>query len=256
MPAVFISHGSPMVAIQRGAYQDALAAFGHKLRPRAILAISAHWGSHRSIGITGAVRHSTIHDFGGFAPELYELTYNAPGSPELAQRVVDLFSQVGLQSTITVNRGLDHGVWIPLHLMFPEPDIPVVALSVPLQFSPEELYQLGEILAPLRQEGTLIIGSGGVVHNLGLVHFENEDAPIDPWASEFDSWFRNAIRHRNLPELFNFASKAPHAALAVPTFEHFAPVFVTLGAGGAGEASTIFEGFVHGNVSMRSFAIA
>jgi len=256
MPAVFISHGSPMVALQRGDYQDALAAFGGALRPKAIVAISAHWSSGKAIGITGSMRHSTVHDFGGFPRELYELTYNAPGSPELAQRIVGFLAQAGWQSAITENRGLDHGVWIPLRLIFPAADIPVVALSVPLQHSPAELYRIGEVLAPLRREGVMILGSGGIVHNLHLVHFEDEHAPVNAWAAEFDSWFRDTVQQQNLPDLLDFASKAPNARLAVPTFEHFAPVFVVLGAGNRGDASTIYEGFVHGNISMRSFAIA
>ena len=257
MPAVFISHGSPMVAIQRGPYQDALAKFGREVRPRAIVAISAHWGSGKTMSITGSERHDTVHDFGGFPPTLYELTYNTPGSPELASRIAGLLRQAGWNSEITRERGLDHGVWIPLRLMYLEADIPVVAMSVPLQLTPAELYRVGQALAPLRAEGVLILGSGGVVHNLRLVHFEDVHHPVDSWAAEFDRWFRNAIEHKNLADLFNYETAAPHAQVAVPTFEHFAPVFVVLGAGAdARQIMTICEGFEHGNISMRSFAIS
>ena len=169
MPAVFVSHGSPMVAVQHGGYQDALAALGRKVRPNAIVAISAHWGSSTAIAINGARQHSTMHDFGGFPPALYELTYNAPGSPELAERIVGLLGRGDWKTNITTDRGLDHGVWIPLRLLYPAADIPVVELSVPLQLAPDELYRVGEALAPLRREGVLILGSGGVVHNLRLV---------------------------------------------------------------------------------------
>jgi 4,5-DOPA dioxygenase extradiol len=141
--------------------------------------------------------------------------------------------------------------------MYPEADISVVELSVPLQMSPEELYRIGEALAPLRAEGVLILGSGGVVHNLRLVHFEDVNHPVDSWATEFDTWFRDAVAQKKLAELFNFQNSAPHARLAVPTFEHFAPVFVVLGAGAkVDDVSTIYEGFEHGNISMRSFAMA
>ena len=156
MPVVFISHGSPMVAIQRGPYQDSLAEFGRKVHPRAIVAILAHWDSSTAIGINEAARHSTMHDFAGFPPALYELTYNAPGSPEVAKYIASLLREGKWEPGITTGRGLDHGVWIPLRLMYPGADIPVVELSIPLQFSPEELYRIGEALAPLRRGGVQI----------------------------------------------------------------------------------------------------
>lgn len=255
-PAVFISHGSPMVAIQRGAYQDAVAQFGRSVRPKAIVTISAHWGSGTTIGITGAARHTTIHDFGGFPAALYEQTYNAPGSPELAARIAGLLGTGGWAAEITQERGLDHGVWIPLRLMYPAAEVPVVALSIPLQMSPAELYRIGEALAPLRREGVLVLGSGGIVHNLRLVNFVDQHAAVELWAAEFDGWFRDAVQQKNLHALFDFAKAAPQARRAVPTFEHFAPVFAVLGAGGAGAVSTIYEGFEHGSISMRSFAVA
>ena len=256
-PAVFISHGSPMVAVQRGAYQYALAEFGRTVRPSAIVAVSAHWGSADTISINGAVRHSTMHDFGGFPSALYELTYNAPGSPELAERIASLLRADKWEPKVISGRGLDHGVWIPLRLMYPDADIPVVEVSVPLQFPPEDLYRIGEAMAPLRHEGVLILASGGVVHNLRLAHFEDVHHAVDPWAAEFDAWFRDAVEQNQLTDLFRFQVTAPHAQLAVPTFEHFAPVFVVLGAGApASRVATIYEGFEHGNISMRSFAIA
>ena len=141
--------------------------------------------------------------------------------------------------------------------MYPAADIPVVELSVPLQFAPKDLYRIGEALAPLRREGALIIGSGGVVHNLRLVHFEDVHHPVDSWAAQFDAWFADAVAQKQLTELFNYREAAPHAQLAVPTFEHFAPVFVVLGAASeSGRVSTIYQGFEHGNISMRSFAMA
>jgi 4,5-DOPA dioxygenase extradiol len=162
------------------------------------------------------------------------LSYNAPGSPELASRVADLMSAGGFSSAATRDRGLDHGTWIPLRLMYSEANIPVVALSVPLRLSPEELYRLGQTLRSLRREGILVLGSGGVVHNLRLVHFDNIYIPVDNWAAEFDAWFADAVERMKLKELFDFRETAPHAQLAVPTFEHFAPVFAVLGAAADG----------------------
>lgn len=257
MPAVFISHGSPMVAVESGPYQDALAEFGRKFRPSAIVAISAHWGTSTSISITGATRHTTIHDFGGFPPALYELTYNAPGSPDLAERIAELLREGGWDAKVDPARGLDHGVWIPLRLMFSDAEAPVVEISVPLRLPPEVLYRIGEALTPLRDERVLILGSGGVVHNLRLIHFQDVNHAVDPWAAEFDEWFRTAVEQKKLTELFHFRETAPHAPLAVPTFEHFAPIFVVLGAASrGGNISTIYQGFEHGNLSMRSFSIA
>lgn len=245
-----------MVALQSGPYQDALAEFGRKSKPKVILAISAHWASDRTINITGANRHATVHDFGGFPAALYDLRYDAPGDPALAARIDKLLQGAGWSASVTTDRGLDHGVWIPLRLMYPAADIPVIALSIPLLFSPQELYKLGETLAPLRSEGVLIFGSGGIVHNLRLVNFADQHAPVEKWADEFDAWFRDAVANHDLGVLFDFENKAPHARLAVPTFEHFAPVFVVLGAGNTGTVSTIYDAFEHGTVSMRSFAIA
>jgi 4,5-DOPA dioxygenase extradiol len=243
-----------MTVVQTGPYQDALADFGRAVRPEAIIAISAHWGSGSTIDITNSQRHTTIHDFGGFPAALYELAYDAPGSPKLAERTAALLHASGHQTEMS-DRGLDHGVWIPLRLMYPAADVPLVSLSLPLQFSPEELYKVGEALAPLRREGVMILGSGGIVHNLRRVRFEDIHYPVEPWAAEFDTWLRDAVQQKKTADLFDFLHKAPHAQLAVPTFEHFAPLFVVLGAG-AGDVSIIYEGFEHGNISMRSFAIA
>ena len=257
MPAVFVSHGSPIVAIQTGPYQDALAQFGRSVRPRAIVAISAHWGSGRAISVTSVEHNTTIHDFGGFPAPLYELTYNAPGYPELASHIVGLLNQRGFQAATTTDRGLDHGTWIPLRLMYPEAHIPVVAISIPLRLKPEDLYKIGEALRPLREQGVMVLGSGGIVHNLRLVHFEDRDSPVERWAAEFDRWFRDAVEQKNVADLFNYETVAPHAQLAVPTFEHFAPVFVVLGAASSdSQVTTIYEGFEHGNVSMRSFSVS
>ena len=256
MPSVFVSHGSPMVALGAGPYQDALAQFGRSVRPCAIVVISAHWGSGKTISVTSVKHNATIHDFGGFPAPLYELTYNAPGDPALASDIVRLLPENGFHPATTTDRGLDHGTWIPLRLMYPEADIPVVAMSVPLELSPEELYRLGRALAPLRDQGVMILGSGGIVHNLRLVRFADPQAPVERWAAEFDRWFRDAVEQNKVADLFGYARAGPHAQLAVPTLEHFAPVFVVLGAASdPKEVTTIYAGFEHGNISMRSFAL-
>jgi 4,5-DOPA dioxygenase extradiol len=256
-PAIFVSHGSPMVALERGPFQDALAEFGRKVRPQAIVAISAHWDSSTSVLINTAERYETTHDFGGFPRALYELEYSPPGSPELAQRTSGLLSAAGWKSEMISSRGLDHGVWIPLRLMYPEADIPVVQVSVPLDLTPQQLYDVGKTLKPLRSENTMIFGSGGIVHNLRMFRGGPIDQPVEPWVKEFDDWFKDKLAQNQIADLLRYRELAPHAELAVPTFEHFAPVFIVLGAAsGSKKVECIFEGFQYGALSMRSFAIA
>jgi 4,5-DOPA dioxygenase extradiol len=251
-PAVFVSHGSPMVAIQDGAYQQALKAFGDKLTPTSILVVSAHWDSGRTVSITDCDRNTLIYDFGGFPRELYELKYDAPGSKSLASEVasqLDSKFKVELDSS----RGLDHGAWVPLRLMFPKADIPVVELSIPTSLSPQELFELGRQLAPLRERGTLILGSGGIVHNLRTVDFHAQHGSPEAWAEKFNRWFAETLEARDIQQLFNYES-APNSKLAVPTPEHFVPVFVVMGAAENSKApETIFEGFEYRTISMRSF---
>ena len=244
-----------MVAVETGPYQDAITAFGRQVRPQAIVAISAHWGSSTAISISAVEKYETIHDFGGFPRALYELTYSPPGSPELAQRIAGLLASAGCEHDLVSDRGLDHGVWVPLRLMYPEADIPVVQLSVPLQLTPEQLYKIGEALRPLRSEGVLVFGSGGIVHNLFLFRGGEADQPVVPWAAEFDRWFAEKLEQQDVAALLNYEKLAPHAGEAVPTFEHVAPVFIVLGAA-AGKVEPIFEGFQYGSISLRSFAIA
>ena len=252
-PAIFISHGSPMVAIESGPYQDAMAAFGATQLPVAIAVISAHWDSGKKIRVTSASTNSLIYDFGGFPRALYELQYDAPGDPELAKRIAALLSPRAV--ALDPQRGLDHGAWVPLRLMFPNANIPVVEISIPANLPPRELFAIGQSLAPLRQEGVLLMGSGGIVHNLRTVDFAQKNGAPEQWAVDFDKWFAKAVAERNHEVIFNYEA-APNARAAVPTPEHFVPVFVTLGA--AENAKTlvnIYEGFEHRTISMRSFAL-
>jgi 4,5-DOPA dioxygenase extradiol len=254
LPAVFVSHGSPMVAIETGKYQDALAAFGAGVSPKAILVVSAHWDTRNEISITSRDRNSVIYDFGGFPAELYALKYDAPGSPALATEIASILRPTHAVE-LDSSHGLDHGAWVPLRLMFPRADIPVVELSIPTSFSPQDLFQIGKLLAPLRERGVLILGSGGIVHNLRAVHLSNQHGPAEPWAEQFDRWFADALAAREFHQLFGYES-APNSRLAVPTPEHFVPAFVVMGAAENAKAlNTIYEGFEYGTISMRSFAL-
>jgi len=241
-----------MSALGGDDHAAALRAFGDTQQPRAIVVISAHWQMPRPLRITAWDQAPLVYDFGGFPKELYDIAYPAPGDPSLAARIAGMLKG----ATLEKRRGLDHGAWVPLRLAWPDAGIPVVQLSLP-EASPEELFQLGTALRPLREEGILIAGSGGIVHNLRRVQLWDKNAALDPWAVEFDGWVAARIEAGEIQELFSYRGSAPHAALAVPTPEHFDPLFVALGAAFPEEkAETIFEGFQYGNLSMRSFAFA
>lgn len=258
MPVVYISHGSPIVALRENNFTRALAQMAKDLpRPRALAVVSAHWEAPSPIRVTGAPRPTTIYDFSGFPDELYRLTYPSPGSPDLATEIVRLLSEAGLQAAIDPRRGLDHGAWVPLLHAYPAADVPVVEVALPVPRSPEGLLTLGQALAPLREDGILLVGSGGIVHNLPRLHWNDEDAVVDPWAKAFDDWVRARLTTLDSQAIAGYRDAAPHARLAVPTTEHFDPIFFVLGAASKRDRVVdIYEGFHYGNLSMRTFALA
>ncbi|HZI92852.1 MAG TPA: class III extradiol ring-cleavage dioxygenase [Patescibacteria group bacterium] len=256
-PVVFISHGAPTVALEEHEdYARALARFGRSAGPlRAIVVMSAHWESAGPARVTTAGRPELIYDFYGFPDPLYTMTYPAPGDPNLAQEMVSLLARAGCGAAAEMRRGWDHGVWVPLRLMFPVPVAPVIEISLPRPSTPADLLRVGSAMAPLRDSGVLLIGSGGIVHNLRRIRLEEKEGPVDDWAREFDDWFADRLARRDVEALVSYRSMAPHAALAAPTTEHFDPVFFVLGASDAGDPIlTIHEGIQFGNLSMRSFA--
>jgi 4,5-DOPA dioxygenase extradiol len=255
LPAVFFAHGSPLSALGGDAHAAALRAYGEwHSGARAILVVSAHWQVSQPVRVTAWDQAPLLYDFGGFPEELYHLTYPAPGSPALAARVVNLLQSAGQQARFERERGLDHGAWTPLRLAWPDAATPVIEVSMPF-IPPQELFQLGRALRPLRDDGYLAAASGGIVHNLSRVRLADKDAPVDPWAAEFDAWVAEAVAARDLEKLLAYRRTAPHARLAVPTTEHFDPLFVVLGLAYPDEqVETIFEGFHYGNLSMRSFS--
>ena len=252
-PALFVSHGSPLLALDQGAYAEALRRFAGSVRPSAIAVVSAHWLSREGLFVTSSGRPETLYDFGGFPRALYELSYPARGAPELARRIVDKLSAMGLSAVPQGTRGLDHGAWIPLRLGWPEANVPVLQLSLPRELGPERLLSLGKALAPLREEGVLLVGSGGIVHNLRAL--QPDDAPVDPRAKAFDDWFAQKLDKLDIESLAMWP-RAPEADFAVPTPEHLAPVFVVLGARRPEDrVETVFQGFQHGSLSLRTFAL-
>jgi 4,5-DOPA dioxygenase extradiol len=244
-----------MAALDPGPYADALAAFGKTVSPRVLIVISAHWEGS-GVRIASAARPELIYDFGGFPRELYELKYPAPGSPDVAAEIAKELSRDGIEAILDDRRGWDHGVWVPLRLMFPEARTPVVEVSLPMRATSLELFRIGQSLTQLRERGALILGSGGIVHNLRLMNFAQKNAPPDAWALEFQEWVRSAVERRDLESLFQYRKLAPHAARAVPTEEHFLPLFPVLGAAGNySQVKPICEGIEHANMSLNSFAL-
>lgn len=252
-PAVFVSHGAPTLAIEQNDTVDFLKRLGGELgKPSAILCVSAHWNTEVPT-VSGAERPETIHDFGGFPDELYRMRYPAPGAPGIAKRVQGLLGDAGLACTISPERGLDHGAWVPLRLMYPEADVPVTQLSVQPSLGAEHHLRLGRALTPLLEEGVLILATGSVTHNLSRIG--RGDAPPE-WAGEFDEWLSRKISDGALDELLDYRRLAPHAPLAHPTDEHLLPLFVAMGAG-SGEAGVrgrgLHRGWTWGSLSMAAY---
>jgi 4,5-DOPA dioxygenase extradiol len=255
-PVLFVSHGAPTIALETEGLPAALAAFAASIqRPRAVIAVSAHWGVHREIGITSAPYPRLLHDFVGFPEELNRLEWPAPGAPDLAARAVARLEATGFRAALDPARGLDHGVWIPLRFAYPEADVPVVQIALPDE-APPVLARMGAALAPFRDEGVLLVASGGLVHNLARVQLDAPGATPDPWAVRFDAWVAERIATLDLHGLARWREEAPDAELAQPTPEHLAPVFVALGAQAPGDRpETLHAEIRHGNLSLRSFAL-
>ena len=249
-PALFISHGAPTLAGEHDGFATELARWGQALgRPRAAVVVSAHWvaGAAR----TGVERQAELmYDFGGFPDELYTIKYAAPGWPELAARVRELTG-----ATAEADRPLDHGVWVPMLKMYPQADVPIVQVALPLATGPAGWIALGRALAPLRQDGVAIIGSGGAVHNLRRLAWGGR-GPIAPWAAAFDQWIVDTVGRRDLAALGRVLEDVPSLHDAHPTVEHLAPLLVAAGAAAVGDAlppaTFPIAGWVLGSLSMRS----
>ena len=225
-PALFIGHGSPMNTLEDNRYTRAWRSLGQQLpRPRAILAVSAHWYVSM-LAVTAMAIPETIHDFGGFPQALFDFQYPAPGSPALAARVQELLKPLSV--TADHDWGLDHGTWSVLAHLFPAADIPVIQISIDRSQPPAFQYQLGQRLAPLRDEGVLIIGSGNVVHNLGAINWSDSAAPHD-WASRFERQVKDRLLRREHAALIDYLRLDPEARLAVPTPEHYLPLLTIIG---------------------------
>jgi 4,5-DOPA dioxygenase extradiol len=229
LPGVFISHGAPSLPIDPSMPSAEFASLADRLpRPRAILMLSAHWGTAQPVASI-ATRPETIHDFYGFPRALYELRYPAPGAPELGTRAAGVLTANGIPAA-TADHGLDHGAWVPLLLMFPEADVPVAQLSIQPRLDAAHHYRVGRALRALRDEGVMIVGSGQITHNLRAADFGARPEDADPRVTEFTDWFEARLAARDIDALLDYRRRAPHAVLMHPTDEHLLPVFSALGA--------------------------
>ncbi|MFZ5723800.1 MAG: DODA-type extradiol aromatic ring-opening family dioxygenase [Pseudomonadota bacterium] len=252
-PVLFISHGAPTFALEPGRAGALLRAAGERLpAPTAIVVVSPHWVT-RDFAVTAAVRPETIHDFGGFPAPLYALRYPAPGAPALAARVAGLLQAAGVPARLDEQRGLDHGAWVPLMHLYPQAQVPVIQVSMPQSLDARAAWRLGEVLAPLREEGVLIVGSGSLTHNLYEFFATGGSDDVVPYAREFVDWARAAVQRHDRAALVDYLRAAPNAGRAHPTPEHYLPLLVAAGAAGDAMVEVLDGGMEHGMLSMESY---
>lgn len=252
MPSLFLAHGAPSIVLEEHGYTDFLKRAAQAMpTPKAIVVFTAHW-EDRIQQISSVSQYETIHDFYGFNPKLYEQTYPANGSSELANDIAVLFGDQHIDCELDTKRGLDHGSWSVLKLLYPNADIPVVQLSVNPALGSAQQYAIGKALAPLKEQGVLIIGSGGTVHNLREVNFHANET--EAWANQFEEWLGEVLTNWSLDDLFTYESKAPYAAAAVPRAEHFIPLLLAMGAGDQDkQAALLHKSFQYGTLSLTAW---
>lgn len=260
LPALYISHGSPMIALEpreAGRFLQRLGpaietAFG---RPRAVLAVSPHTATHRPV-LLADVRHEAVHDFGGFPPALYELRYDAPGAPDLAADARALLSNAGFDVPALPSGGLDHGIWTVLRHMWPQADVPVLPLSLAPALKPAEQWRIGRALATLREQGVLVLGTGSLTHNLRHVFQRPVDAPATPETLDFSNWVAGRTAARDWEALLDYRARAPHAREMHPTDEHWLPFYIAAGAGSTDDdvPQRLHASVEHGVLAMDAYA--
>ena len=247
-PSLYISHGSPMLALEPGASGPALARLAAEWpKPKAIVIVSAHWESNELL-VSGNTQPDTWHDFGGFPQALFEVQYPAPGDPLMAAEVADRLEHAGLHARIDPKRPFDHGVWVPLSLMYPQADIPIVQVSLPTHGGPALQTRVGQALAGLRELGVLLIGSGSITHNLRELDWHAGPESVEPWAREFRDWMVEKLETQDEVALHDYRRQAPNAVRNHPSDEHLLPLYFARGAGG--KFSVSHAGFTLGALGM------
>ncbi|CAG8872113.1 DODA-type extradiol aromatic ring-opening family dioxygenase [Pseudomonas fluorescens] len=247
-PSLYISHGPPMLALEPGASGPALARLAAEIpKPKAIVIVSAHWESNELL-VSGNPQPETWHDFGGFPKALFEVQYPAPGAPSLAAEVAELLKTAGFAARIDSNRPFDHGVWVPLSLMYPQADIPIVQVSLPTRGGPALQTRVGHALASLREHGVLLIGSGSITHNLRELDWHAGPESIEPWAQAFRDWMIEKLAANDEAALHDYRAQAPNAVRNHPSDEHLLPLYFARAAGG--QFSVAHQGFTMGALGM------
>jgi len=254
-PALFVSHGAPTLALETNDTTEFLRRLGGELgKPRAILCVSAHWNTAVPT-VSAAEKPETIHDFGGFPEELYRIRYPAQGAPALAASVSALLSEAAIECETSQGRGLDHGAWVPLRLLYPGAEVPVAQLSVQPRLDPAHHFRIGRALTPLLEEGVLLLATGSVTHNLSKI--STGGSPPE-WARQFDEWLGRKILEGSKEELLEYRRHAPYAQMAHPTDEHLLPLFVALGAGSGKEGvrpgRSLHRDWTLGSLSMAAYS--
>ena len=258
VPALYVSHGAPLFAVDAGETGPALTRWGQGLRAqfpalRGVVIMSPHWMARTPQVMTGP-QPATWHDFGGFPPALYQLQYPAPGAPALAQEVLALLQAAGVAAQGDAGRPFDHGAWVPLMHLFPEADLPVVQVALPVRAGPAEVYALGAALRGLRSQGVLVMGSGSMTHN--LAEFFGGAREPAPYVIAFSRWIESALERGDMQALLNYRSLAPHAERAHPTDDHFLPLFFALGAAGDDlHANYLSREVMYSMLAMDAFAL-
>lgn len=258
VPALYVSHGAPLFAVDAGETGPALTRWGQGLRAqfpalRGVVIMSPHWMARTAQVMTGA-QPATWHDFGGFPPALYQLQYPAPGAPALAQEVLALLQAAGVAAQGDAGRPFDHGAWVPLMHLFPEADLPVVQVALPVRAGPAEVYAMGAALRDLRSQGVLVMGSGSMTHN--LAEFFGGAREPAPYVIAFSRWIESALERGDMQALLNYRSLAPHAERAHPTEDHFLPLFFALGAAGDDlHANYLSREVMYSMLAMDAFAL-
>ena len=257
LPTIFVSHGAPTLALQDVPARHFLENLAATLpRPRAIAAVSAVFDTRQPC-VGGALHPKTIYDFGRFDDRLFQMTYPAPGLPDLADSISDMICAAGLESRVDPNRGYDHGIWVPLKLMYPEADIPVVPISVQPAYGPAHHLELGRALQVLRGEGVLVLASGSFTHDLGRFRGQPLDTTPDADVTEFADWFDHALLEGRTQDLLTYRTRAPHAARNHPTEEHLLPLYVALGAAGPdAKAHHLHESATYGMLRMDAYSFS
>lgn len=252
LPALFVAHGAPLLAIENNDCTQFLHGLGNELsKPTTIVLFSAHWESFTQ-KVSDVEEFETIYDFGGFPDHLYQIKYPAQGNKIITKEIKDLFAEHRVPFEVDTTRGLDHGAWIVLRMLYPNADIPIISMSVNSQLTPDEQYKIGKSLSSLRNKDVLIIASGGTVHNLRFLKMGSDNGTVDQWAWDFDKWLENHISNWDLESLFSYDSLAPGAKFAVPPYgnEHFIPLFYVMGAADDEKnARLLHRSYRYGNLS-------